>query len=131
MENTRRKRRPGAAQVPIKRLKRDAKSIDSMLFNPSDQHYVVAYIPHLLHERFWTQLFQLKFSLICFLGDNIKMIQLSHSLLVSAATRKTSTGNNFIFGTVPCKMCFLFALKIETSSQARMDISNITYSNRL
>ena len=84
-----------------------------------------------LHERFWTQLFQLKFSLICFLGDNIKMIQLSHSLLVSAATRKTSTGNNFIFGTVPCKMCFLFALKIETSSQARMDISNITYSNQL
>ena len=84
-----------------------------------------------LHERFWTQLFQRKFSLICCLGDNIKMIQLSHSLLVSVATRKTSTGNNFIFGTVPCKMRFLFTLKIETSSQARMDISNITYSNRL
>ena len=84
-----------------------------------------------LHERFWTQLFQRKFSLICCLGDNIKMIQLSHSLLVSAGTRKTSTGNNLIFGTVPCKMRFLFALKIETSSQARMDISNITYSHRL
>ena len=84
-----------------------------------------------LHESFWTQLFQGKFSLICCLGDNIKMIQLSHSLFVSAATRKTSTGNDFIFRTVPCKMRFLFALKIETSSQARMDISNITYSNRL
>ena len=84
-----------------------------------------------LHERFWTQLFQRKFSLICCLGDNIKMIHLSHSLFVPAATRKTSTGNNFIFRTVPCKMRFLFALKIETSSQARMDISNITSSNRL
>ena len=84
-----------------------------------------------LHESFWTQLFQGKFSLICCLGDNIKMIRLSHSLFVSAATRKTSTGNNFIFRTVPCKMRFLFALKIETSSQARIDISNITYSYRL
>ena len=72
MENTRRKLgRPGAAQVPIKRLKRDAKSIDSMLFNPYDQHYVVAYIPHLLHERFWTQLFQRNFFLICCSGVNI------------------------------------------------------------
>ena len=82
-----------------------------------------------LHERFWTQLFQCKFSLICCLGDNIKMIQLSHSLLVPAATRKTSTGNNFIFRTVLCKMRFLFALKIETSyctlSSPRVDSTMI------
>ena len=82
-----------------------------------------------LHERFWTQLFQCKFSLICCLGDNIKMIQLSHSLLVPAATRKTTTGNNFIFRTVLCKMRFLFALKIETSyctlSSPRVDSTMI------
>ena len=71
MENTRRKRRPGAAQVPIKRLKPDAKSTDSKLSNPSDQHYVVAYIPYSCTRDFGLSFFSAVFFLICCSGVNI------------------------------------------------------------